>query len=430
MKLNNFKNIHFIGIGGIGVSALAKMMILENKKVSGSDKVANLNTERIKKMGASIFIGHRYSNLSQDTDLIIYSPAISDNNPEIIKAKKLKIPIYSYPQILGIISKEKYTIAISGTHGKTTTTAMIAEILIDNKKSPIVIIGSLLKKQKDNFVMGRSKYFVVEACEYKESFLNLDPDILVITNIDNDHMDYYGNIKNIQKVFAKMINKVPQSGFIICDLNDLNTKKALKMSKRKAKIIDYSKNKLNIKLPIFGEHNVKNAKASLVVAKLLKIKRLSAENSLKEFSGTWRRFEYKGKTKKGALVYDDYAHHPTEIKAVLNGACAQFPNKRIIVIFQPHLYSRTKLLLNDFAKSFNRANDIIITNIYAAREKKEKTIHAKDLIALIDITGNKAKYLSNFKKIIEYLKKNTGKDDLIITIGAGDIYQISEKIII
>ena len=243
-------------------------------------------------------------------------------------------------------------------------------------------------------------------------------------------MDYYGNINNIQKVFTKMINKVPQSGFIICDLNDSNTKKALKMSKRKAKIIDYSKNKLNIKLPVFGEHNVKNAKAALLVAKLLKIKRLSAENSLKEFSGTWRRFEYKGKTKKGALVYDDYAHHPTEIKAVLNGACAQFPNKRIIVIFQPHLYSRTKLLLNDFAKSFNRANDIIITNIYAAREKKEKTIHAKDLIALIDITGNKAKYLSNFKKIIEYLKKNTGKDDLIITIGAGDIYQISEKIII
>jgi len=195
----NIKKIHFIGVGGIGVSALARMMLLLNKKVTGSDIVENIVNKRIKKMGGMIFIGHKKTNLSKNTDMVIYSPAINKNNPELIYAKKLNIPIYSYPQALGIISKGNYTIAVSGTHGKTSATAMLAEAMILAKKDPTVIIGGFLRKQKDNFVQGKKGIFLVEACEYKKSFLNLFPNILVITNIDNDHLDYYKNIKKYPK---------------------------------------------------------------------------------------------------------------------------------------------------------------------------------------------------------------------------------------
>ena len=207
--------IHFVGIGGIGISALAKMMLLLKKKVSGSDISLGKAAKRLKEKGVKVSIGHKKSNLTKNTDLVIYSPAIKNNNPELLKAKELNIPTYSYPQALGLISKGKETIAISGTHGKTTTVAMIGEIMISAKKDPTIVIGSFMKKQKDNFVMGKSQYFVVEACEYKRSFLHLLPKILVITNIDNDHLDYYKNIQDIQKAFSQLISKVPADGFII-----------------------------------------------------------------------------------------------------------------------------------------------------------------------------------------------------------------------
>ena len=201
MKQNfwdSIRKVHFIGIGGIGVSSLARMMLLLDKKVVGSDLSEGFVLKRIRKLGGEIFIGHKESNLAKDTDIVIYSPAVAKDNPELILARKLNIPTYSYPQTLGLISKDKYTIAVSGTHGKTTTTAMIAEIMIADKKDPTVVVGSFLNKQKDNFVLGKSKYFIVEACEYKESFLNLKPDILVITNIDDDHLDYFKTIKNMK----------------------------------------------------------------------------------------------------------------------------------------------------------------------------------------------------------------------------------------
>jgi len=424
------KKIHFIGIGGIGVSALAQMMLLNKKKVIGSDILVGPALEQIKKSGAKVFIGHKKSNLARNTDIIIYSPAIKEDNPELIQAKKLNIPVYSYPEALGLISKNKYTIAVSGTHGKTTTTAMLAEVMISTKKSPTIIIGGFLKKQKNNFVPGKSKYFIVEACEYKESFLNLFPDILIITNIDNDHLDYFKNIKNIQNAFAKLISKVPQNGFIICNSKEQNTKQALKLAKIKAKVIDYTKEK-RLKLEIPGKHNIENAQAVLAVAKLVNIKKEQVEKYLKKYLGVWRRFEYKGRTKKRALIYDDYAHHPAEVKATLKAIKNKFSDKKIIVVFQPHLYSRTKLLLNDFAKSFNYADQVIITDIYAAREKDNKIIHAKDLVEAIRMkTVDSVQYISDFKEIIKYLKKNINKDDVIMTMGAGDVYKIGEKLIV
>ena len=421
----NIKKVHFIGIGGIGVSALAKMMLLQKKKATGSDLRVNIVNQRIKKLGGKVFIGHKKSNLAKDTDVVIYSPAIKDDNPELVEAKKLKIPTYSYPQALGLISKEKYTIALSGTHGKTTTTAMLAEVMISAKKSPTIIIGSFLRKQKDNFVSGKGKYFVVEACEYKKSFLSINPDILVITNIDNDHLDYFKNLKNIQKAFAQLISKVPQGGFVICNPKDPKIKPVLKSAK--AKIVDYTKEK-KLKLKVPGDHNIQNAQAVLAVAKILKIKQ-EAEKSLKKYLGVWRRFEYKGKTKKGALIYDDYAHHPSEVQATIKATREKFPKQKIFIIFQPHLYSRTKLLLNDFAQSFNQADQVIITDIYAAREKDTGLIHAKDLVEEISKYNPFVFYRSNFKEIIEYLKENTSKDDIIMTMGAGDVYEIGEKLI-
>ncbi|MBU4285065.1 UDP-N-acetylmuramate--L-alanine ligase [Patescibacteria group bacterium] len=423
---DHVKKIHFIGIGGVGVSAIARMARLKGIKVTGSDISAGKTTERIEKIGGKVFIDHKKENLPSDTNMIIYSPAITEDNPELIYGRTLNIPIYSYPEILGLISKDMYTIAISGAHGKTTTTSMLAELMIYGNLDPTVVVGGFLKKQEDNFVLGSSKYFIVEACEYKESFLNLTPNILVILNIDSDHLDYYENIENIQNAFAKLIAKTKE--YIICDLNDENTDKAIKKAKKinqLAKIIDYNEGKADIKLSIPGEHNLKNAQAAFDAAKLCGIEEKTALKILKNYTGTWRRFEFMGNAKNGALLYNDYGHHPTEIKATLKTCNEQYPNYKLIVVFQPHLYSRTKLLLNDFAESFNLANEVIITDIYATREKDDHTIHSKDLVKAMQTVN--AKYISSFDEIKNYLEQNTDKNSIILFLGAGDVYKIGEE---
>lgn len=436
IDLKKIKSAHFIGIGGIGVSAIARMMLLNDKKVSGSDSAPSPVTERIKHLGARIHIGHQESNITDDVDIVVYSPAVPGNNPELVKARRENIPAYSYPEMLGRISKGMYTIAISGTHGKTTTTAMIAEIMIAAKKDPTVVVGSFLKKQKDNFVPGnpirtttgkKVNYFVVEACEYRRSFLNLSPRILIITNIDNDHLDYYGNLKNIQKAFNEMALKVPKDGFIICNPRDKRVNPALKGVF--GNIIDYTKTKADITLPIPGHHNIENAQAALAVAKLVGIDETTVLDVLKEFHGTWRRTEYKGVMKCGALIYDDYAHHPTEIQATLAGFRAMYPKKRIIVAFQPHLFSRTKFLLNDLAQSFGDADEIILADIYAAREADDGSISSRILVESMEKYHKNVHYEGGFISIENYLKKKVKKDDIVITMGAGNIYEIGEKLI-
>lgn len=429
MKNDLFKEIkkaHFIGIGGIGVSALARMMILLGKEVTGSDQAANLATQKIEQAGGRVFIGHGSGNLLENVDIVIYSPAIPQNNSELIKAKKIDIPCYSYPQALGLISKNRYTLAVAGTHGKTTTTAMLADILIQAEKDPTVVVGSFLSQQRENFILGQSSYFIVEACEYKKSFLKLKPDILIITNIDADHLDYYGSLKKIIRSFAKLIKKVPEDGYIIVDMSDSNIQKALDLVKPKAKAIDYSRQNLEVELKVPGEHNKLNAQAALAAAQVLEINQKYINQALQDFSGTWRRFEYKGETGQGALVYDDYAHHPTEIRATLAAVREKFPSKKIIVVFQPHLYSRTKFLLDDFAQSFNQADKIIVADIYAAREKFDETIHSQDLVKKI---GDKANYISDFERIAEQINKCADKNALVIILGAGDIFKIAKKLV-
>lgn len=436
------KKAHFIGIGGVGVSALAKMMLYLKKEVSGSDASLNNNIEALKKSGAKIRIGHDAKNISKNIDIVFYSPAIKPDNPEIKRARELNIPVYSYPEAIGMISKRRFTIAISGAHGKTTTTSMLADVLIKTKRKPIVIVGGIIKSQKSNFVFGLGDYFVVEACEYKESFLELNPEILVITNIDAEHLDYYKNLLGVQKAFAKMINRVPSDGFIVCNPNDNKTATAIKMAskinRRIPKIIDYTKEKINFNLKTAGKHNISNAKAVKSVLKILKIEEKEADKYLKNFSGVGRRFDYRGKTKSGALVYDDYSHHPTEISALLSGAREKYSpasvktptrQSKIIAVFQPHLYSRTKIFLNDFANILKTADEIIITDIYSAREKDDKSIHAKDLVKKLKTENTNTQYIKKFADIEKYLNKTTTKNNIILTIGAGDIYKVAEGLV-
>lgn len=428
--LDNIKSAHFIGIGGIGVSAIARLMLARGVYVSGSDRAPSLVTEKLEALGARIFFGHDKAYVPAALDVLVYSPAVSDKNPELCIARERGVPTYSYPEALGQISRGMRTVAVAGTHGKTTTTAMIAEVLVDARKNPTVIVGSLLKSGT-NFIAGTSDLFVVEACEYKRSFLNLSPEILVITNIDNDHLDYYGSIEGIQEAFAEMAAKVPAIGAIVCNPSDPLVAPVL--TKTSARIIDYTKETLTTPLAVSGEHNIKNAKAALAVARLLGVEEGEAVRLLVKFEGTWRRMEYKGTTASGVLVYDDYAHHPTEIQATLQGFRAKYPEGRIRVVFQPHLYSRTKLLLNDFAQSFGDANEVIVAPIYAAREANDPTITAEILAQRImdeqKNPGLRVWAMLDFVAIETYLRDTAEKGDIIVTMGAGDIFKVGESLL-
>ena len=420
------KNIHFIGIGGIGISAIARMFLLEGKKVSGSDMSDSKTINELQKFGAKIQIGHSETNIPKDTDLVIYTIAIDKNNPELKEAIKRNIKILTYPESLKEVSKNKYTIAVSGTHGKTTTTAMIAKIMIDAGLDPTVIVGSFLKGHESNFIAGKSKYFVVEACEYRKSFLNIKPTIALITNIDNDHLDFYKDIADIQNAFREFVSHLGKDNYLIANIKDKTIIPVLKdLNTNIINSKDFFDKELKLKIP--GEHNKEDASFALAVVNILGIAKEKAKKSLEEFVGTWRRFEYKGETKNGVLIYDDYGHHPTEIKATLSGAREFFGKKKIFVAFQPHLYSRTKILLNDFVTAFGDADEILVAPIFAAREKFDPSITSEILVDKINNT--KALSFKNFVDIENYLLENLKKDDVLITIGAGDIYKIGESLL-
>lgn len=427
MDLNKIKKVHFVGIGGIGISAIARLMQINGKKVTGSDRSKLPITDALIKEGIKIYFKQEAKNIKRNTDLIVYTIAVDDKNPEIKQSDKLGIPKLSYPQMLGILSKNMFTIAISGTHGKTTTTAMVAQIMNDASLDPTVIVGSLLTSGKSNLIIGKSKYFVVEACEYRRSFLNLNPKVLIITNIDEDHLDYYKDINDIISAFRELALKIPKGGAIICDKRDPNIAPVIKGLE--CKIIDYTPyiNK-KIKLKVPGNHNYKNAGASSALADFLHINKNLTNKALEKFNGTWRRFEMRGKTKSGAIVYDDYAHHPNEIMATLSGMKELYPKQKRVAFFQPHLYSRTKSLLNEFSKSFKDAHEVYVLPIYAAREKFDSSINSEMLVDKIKNNGGKVFYVRDFNsavKIINLFDKNT----TIVNLGAGDIYTLSDSVI-
>lgn len=429
-KLEQFNTIHFIGIGGIGISAIARMMLLLGKTVSGSDISESTVTKKLQEEGVVVSIGHEASNVPEGADLVVYSiaiPELDPNNPELKKAQERGIKTLTYPEALGLLTQEKKTIAVAGTHGKTTTTAMIADILIEGNLDPTVIVGSLLSRERGNYIPGKGQYLVVEACEYRDSFLNLRPFIGVITNIDADHLDYFGNLENVQKSFKKFVSKIPKEGFLIAPTNDENVKPVL--SSAQCKVMDYSQIGLNIPLTVIGEHNKKNAHAAKAVARELGITEEIIHKALGSFVGTWRRQEKKGITKKGALVYDDYAHHPTEIKATIHAFKESFPDKKISVLFQPHLYSRTKALFDDFVDALKGADGIVVTDIYAAREPEDKSITSGMLVQKINETDERAIYIKTFDEIVEKINEWADGDDVVVTVGAGDIYKVGERLL-
>lgn len=415
--------IHFIGIGGIGVSALAKYYLEKGNQVSGSDVVSSSLTDDLIKKGARVFIGPNVAENIKDYDLVIHSPAVKDNNYEMIEAELKGIKILSYPQALGELTKEYFTIAVSGTHGKSTTTAMIALILIEAGLDPTVVVGTKLKEfDNSNFRMGRSKYLVIEACEHEESFLNYWPKIAVVTNIEEDHLDYYQNIENIKKAFNEFASHLGSDGILV------KLKEAEMQTDKK--IIDFSLteercvNKLREIVKIPGDHNVLDALAALKVARALNIPDEVSFSALSKYMGSWRRFE---ETQfPNFVLIDDYGHHPTEILATLKGARQKYPDKIIYCVFQPHQYQRTFLLFDDFVKAFKEiletklVNKLFLIDIYdvAGREGgdlKEK-VSSEKLAAASNVT-----YVSN-----EELFENLKGGEVIIFMGAGNIYDLSQ----
>ena len=421
------QHIHCIGIGGIGVSALARMLVAQGKKVSGSDVSQSVLTEALESEGISIMTGHRVSSHLGDSDVVVYSPAIPNDNPELVFAREQSIPTLSYPQALGEISKHTFTIAVAGTHGKTTTTAMLAGVLRETI-NPTVIVGSLLKGSQSNFIAGSKDYFLVEACEYKRSFTNLSPDILVITNIEEDHLDYYKNLDDIQRAFNDVVRKVPADGYVVCDIEDDNIKPAL--NGVQATVRNYRAFlSHDVKLQVPGEHNRKNAAVAHAVGDIFGIEDAEIHQALHTFTGTWRRFEYKGEIANGALLYDDYAHNPTEVKATLEAMKEKYPEKKIIAVFQPHLYSRTKYFLGDFPESFREAEKVIVAPIYAAREIDDGTITHHDLVKALQRERIDAIGRDSFEDIEKHLSEVLIGDEVVVTIGAGDIYTVGEELL-
>jgi len=409
------------------MSAVAQFFLSQGHEISGSDLASSKVTDLLIKKGARVFLNHQAENLPDDTGLVVYTTAVDPKNPELKKASDLNIRTISYAESLGLVSEGKFTIAVAGTHGKTTTTAMVAQIMIEAGLSPTVIAGSLMSEYGSNFVLGESDYLVVEACEYRRSFLHLAPNILVITNIDRDHLDYYKDLKDIQSAFAELARKLKPADFLVCNINDPNLEPIIEDKKVECNIIDYHTISGSLpRLQVPGKHNEENAKAALSVAAVLEIDQKKASESIKNFKGTWRRLENKGKSKKGVLIFDDYAHHPAEIKASLSSLFEMFPDKKIVIIFQPHLYSRTKLLLKEFGQSFNGVTEVITAPIYPAREVEDSTISSDILASEIRKSGVSAVSLKNFKEIAEYVNKNFESDSVIVTMGAGDIYEVVE----
>ena len=431
LDLTKIKKVFFVGIGGIGISAIARMMLKEGKEVIGSDVSEGEVVRELREIGAVVKNGQGIELIPHGVDLIIYSIAIEKYDPEFFAALKAQpVPTYSYPEMLHVVTAGKYTIAVAGTHGKTTTTAMIGHIMRKADKDPTMIVGSLLVGEKSNFVAGHSQYFIVEACEYRRSFLNINPNILVITNIEADHLDYYKDLDDIKNAFRELIAKVPADGFIVCNTTDVIIQDVV--SGANAKIINYLDFYHARELQIPGMHNQVDAAAAVAAVSLTGVDTTRADMYIESFPGTWRRFEYKGELKSGAQVYDDYAHHPTEVIATLEGFREIYPQGRnkIVVVFQPHLYSRTKLLFHEFSGAFSQADLVLVLPIYAAREENDGSISSEILAKAIRDHHVQAQALPTFEEAEKYVRDlRLDKSDVLVTMGAGEAYWIGDQLL-
>jgi len=439
--------VYFIGIGGIGMSALAQYFLEKGEKVFGSDLFSSEIIDLLKKKGAKIFIGKQKAehikSLNCKLKLLIYSPAISSNNPELKEAKKRKIKCLSYPQALGELTKRYYTIAICGTHGKSTTSALSSLLLKRADFDPTVILGTKLKEFKNsNFRWGRSQYLVIEADEYKEAFLNYWPKIIILTNLEQDHLDFYKNFNNYLLAFKKFIFHLPKDGVLIANKDDENVEKLISSIKKDKRVFEIKPFSLEEKiaekikkiLKIPGEFNVSNALAVFKLAEVLKISHKVYFEVISKYRGSWRRFEEK-ELKIGNFklkIISDYAHHPTEVKVTLEAIREKWKRKRIICIYQPHQYQRTYYLWKEFIQVFKKApiDEIIITNIYdvPGREEKEikEKINSKKLVE--EINKDSVIYLPK-GNLLNYLRKRLKGKEILVIMGAGDIYNFEKEML-
>ena len=443
------KKVHFIGIGGISMSGLAAVLLNNGFKVSGSDSKESDITDKLRASGAEIYIGHKRENIN-NVDLVVYTAAIPSDNPEIIEAKKNNIELMDRAEFLGLIMNgHKFNVAVAGTHGKTTCTSMLSHVTLKADLDPTILVGGNLDIIDGNFKIGKSEYFLTEACEYKESFLKFHPFVGTILNIDADHLDYYRDINHIQETFKKFADIIPVDGYLVGYADDEKVSEILKDCKCntlsyginsgdvRAKNITFN-NKgcasftvsrdnvdlFEVTLGTTGLHNVLNALCTICVGLIFNIPESSIISGLAECSGAHKRFEYKGEF-NGATIIDDYAHHPVEIKATLSTA-KLIPNNKIYSVFQPHTYTRTKTLFDDFTECFGDTDELLLMDIYAAREKDTGLVSSEDLGDALREKGVNCINVHSHEEAAEYLKSKVTNNDLILTIGAGDVVKISD----
>lgn len=445
--------IHFIGIGGISMSGLAEILLKEGFQISGSDNKASELTAHLESLGCKIFIGQKSSNIQENCSLVVYTAAIHPDNPEFSAAKERGLPILSRAELLGqIMANYDTAIAVAGTHGKTTTTSMISSILLEADTDPTISVGGILPAIGGNIRVGHSKTFLTEACEYTNSFLHFFPTIGIILNIEEDHLDFFHDLEDIRHSFRRFAQLIPKDGLLIINRDieryeeiteGLSCQVVTFGSDPKS---DYHASHISFdelahdsfetavqgvsssfRLSVPGEHNVSNALAAIALADYLHIPVETIQKGLSSFTGTDRRFQYKGQV-NGFTIIDDYAHHPTEIRATLKTA-ANYPHREVWCVFQPHTYSRTKAFLSEFAKALSLADHVILADIYAARETDTLGIRSETLAAELEKLGTDVHYFPSFEEIEKFLLKKCLHGDLCITMGAGNVINIGENLL-
>lgn len=427
LDIDKISRIHFIGVGGIGMSALARHFLTEKKTVSGSDVSLSPITKTLSEEGVQIFGEQVAENITKDIELVVYTEAMADSHPEMKAAKALKLPMVNYFEALGLAMNPYYLIAVAGTHGKTTTTAMITDIFEVAGQDPTSVIGSLRAKTKSNYRAGKTKYAIVEACEYKKDFLHLKPDVLVITNIEHEHVDYYESLEDVQSAFKELIAQVDEKGVVIANEREPNI--ATVLEDCPVPVINYMSNlDLDLELKQPGLHNRLNAAAAASAAKYEKISDEDTAEALEHFAGTWRRFEFKG-TLNEAPVYDDYAHHPTEIRATIDAVRELYPDRRCVIAFQPHTHSRTKALFDEFAKSLGLADAVVFLPVYAARAETKDTSSSRELsVKALEFVSD-AQYAESLEKAETLLRQKITAEDVLVVMGAGDVTKLAGELV-
>lgn len=451
---SSIKKIHFVGIGGIGMSGIAEILLTEGFKVSGSDKALSEVTERLQQLGAVVWEGHKPENVEPDVDALVYSSAVTLDNPEVVEAQKRKIPVIRRAEMLAEVMRLKYGIGIAGTHGKTTTTSMISLVLMEGGLDPTVIVGGRLHGLGGtNARLGKGNFIVVEADEFDRSFLSITPTIAVLTTLETDHLDCYRDLEDLKGAFVQFANKVPFYGFVVLCLDEPALQDIIPQLSKK-KIISYGLNpqadvqavdihhKHNtvaftvlrsdselgqVTLQIPGKHNVQNALAAIAVGLELGVPFAKVKNGIERFCGVYRRWEKKGEV-NGVTLYDDYAHHPTECKATLAGVKAGWRRRRVVCVFQPHLYSRTRDFYEEFGKAFLLSDVLVVTDVYPAREEPIQGITGELIANAAKQYGHKnVVYVPDKKQVPQTLMQTAKPNDIVITMGAGDIWKYGEE---